>query len=169
MRRAFEICFAAVAMVFGGVSLSTNQRLYRFLVKSRFKLVVFPAVQSRLSVCGSCRRQPSVWTISRLVTPVYNDFSSCPIQTLGLRSLAGDSRVSGRFRDIIHEPKLHLMNRIYNNVRLFSIRGAFSMSLMVFRILMYNWDLFHSGIVKCTSNFQKNSISIWPLICTWVT
>ena len=37
----------------GGVSLSTNQRLYRFLVKPRFELVVFPANQSRLSVYGA--------------------------------------------------------------------------------------------------------------------
>ena len=53
MQRAFEICFAAVVMLFVGVSLTTNQRLYRFLVKPRFELVVFPAVQSRLSVCGA--------------------------------------------------------------------------------------------------------------------
>ena len=53
MQRAFEICFAAVVMVFGGMSLSTNQRIYRFLVKPRFELVVFPADQSRLSVCGA--------------------------------------------------------------------------------------------------------------------
>ena len=44
MQRGFEICFAAVVMVFGGVSLLTNQKLYRFLVKPRFELVVFPAV-----------------------------------------------------------------------------------------------------------------------------
>ena len=53
MQRVFEICFAAVVMVFGGVSLLTNQRLYRFLVKPRFELGVFPADQSRLSVCGA--------------------------------------------------------------------------------------------------------------------
>ena len=53
MQRAFKICFAAVVMVFGGMSLSTNQMLYRFFVKPRFELVVFPAVQSRLSVCGA--------------------------------------------------------------------------------------------------------------------
>ena len=53
MQRAFDICFAAVVIVFGGVSLSTNQRLYRFVVKPRFELVVFPAEQSRLSVCGA--------------------------------------------------------------------------------------------------------------------
>ena len=53
MRCAFEICFAAVVMVFGGVSLLTNQKLYRFLVKPRFELVGFPAFQSRLLVCGA--------------------------------------------------------------------------------------------------------------------
>ena len=53
MQRAFEICSAAVVMVFGGVSLSTNQRLYRVSVKPRFKLVVFPGDQSRLSVYGA--------------------------------------------------------------------------------------------------------------------
>ena len=53
MQRVFEIYFAAVVMVFGGVSLLTNQRLYRFLVKPRFELGVFPADQSRLSVCGA--------------------------------------------------------------------------------------------------------------------
>ena len=53
MQRVYEICFAAVVMVFGGVSLLTNQRLYRFLDKPRFELGVFPADQSRLSVCGA--------------------------------------------------------------------------------------------------------------------
>ena len=53
MQRVFEICFAAVVMVFGGVSLLTNQRLYRILVKPRFELGVFPADQSRLLVCGA--------------------------------------------------------------------------------------------------------------------
>ena len=53
MQRVFEICFAAVVMVFGGVSLLTNQKLYRFLVKPRFELGVFPADQSRLLVCGA--------------------------------------------------------------------------------------------------------------------
>ena len=48
MQRVFEICFAAVVMVFGGVSLLTNQRLYRFLVKPRLELGVFPAIRSRL-------------------------------------------------------------------------------------------------------------------------
>ena len=47
MQRVFEICFAAVAMVFGGVSLLTNQMLYRFLVKPRLKLGVFPVIRSR--------------------------------------------------------------------------------------------------------------------------
>ena len=50
---AFEICFVAVVMVFGGVSLLTNGKLYQFSVKPRFELVVFPAVQSRLLVCGA--------------------------------------------------------------------------------------------------------------------
>ena len=47
MQRVFEICFATVVMVFGGVSLLTNQRLYRFLVKPRFELGVFPVIRSR--------------------------------------------------------------------------------------------------------------------------
>ena len=47
MPRVLEICFAAVVMVFGGVSLLTNQRLYRFLVKPRFELGVFPVIRSR--------------------------------------------------------------------------------------------------------------------------
>ena len=47
MQRVFEICFAAVAMVFGGVSLLTNQRFYRILVKPRFELRVFPVIRSR--------------------------------------------------------------------------------------------------------------------------
>ena len=48
MQRGFEICFTAVVMVFGGVSLLTNQRLYRFLVKPRFELRVFPVIRSSL-------------------------------------------------------------------------------------------------------------------------
>ena len=49
MQRAFEICFAAVVMVFGDMSLLTNQKLYRFLVKPRFELslAIFPVYQSR--------------------------------------------------------------------------------------------------------------------------
>ena len=47
MQGAFEICFAAVAMVFGGVSLLTNQKLYRFLVNPRFELEIFPVNRSR--------------------------------------------------------------------------------------------------------------------------
>ena len=64
---AFKIYFAAVVMVLG-VSLLTNQKLYRFLVKPRFEFVIFPQFRSRLSVCGALRRQPIVWTISRLGT-----------------------------------------------------------------------------------------------------
>ena len=65
---AFKIYFAAVVMVLGGVSLLTNQKLYRFLVKPRFELnfVIFLQFRSRLLVCGALRRQPIVWTISRL-------------------------------------------------------------------------------------------------------
>ena len=67
MQRVFEICFAAVAMVFGGVSLLTNQSLYRFLVKPRFYLgVFFQQFGPDQSVCGALRRRPIVWTISRL-------------------------------------------------------------------------------------------------------
>ena len=66
MQRAFEICFAAVVMVFGGVSLLTNQKLYRFLVKPRFELVIYPVFWSRPSDCGALWRQSIVWTISRL-------------------------------------------------------------------------------------------------------
>ena len=47
MLHVFVICFAAVVMVFGGVSLLTNQMLYRFLVKTRFELGVFPVIRSR--------------------------------------------------------------------------------------------------------------------------
>ena len=47
MQRIFEIRFAAVVMVFGGVSLLTNQRLYRFLVKPRNELGVYPVDRSR--------------------------------------------------------------------------------------------------------------------------
>ena len=50
---AFKIYFAAVVMVLGGVSLLTNQKLYRFLVKPRFEFVIFPQFRSRLSVCGA--------------------------------------------------------------------------------------------------------------------
>ena len=63
---AFKIYFAAVVMVLGGVSLLTNQKLYRFLVKPHFEFAIFPQFRSRLSVCGALRRQPIVWTISRL-------------------------------------------------------------------------------------------------------
>ena len=42
MQRFFEICFTAVVMVFGGVSLSTNQRL-----KSGTKIDVFDIVAIR--------------------------------------------------------------------------------------------------------------------------
>ena len=41
---AFKIYFAAVVMVLGGVSLLTNQKLYRFLVKPRFEFVIFSTV-----------------------------------------------------------------------------------------------------------------------------
>ena len=66
MQRAFEICFAAAAMVLEGVSLLTNQKLYQFLVKPYFELAISPVFRSRPSVCESLRRQPIVWTISRL-------------------------------------------------------------------------------------------------------
>ena len=48
MQRAFKIYFAAVVMVLGGVSLLTNQKLYRFLVKPHFEFTVFPQFRSRL-------------------------------------------------------------------------------------------------------------------------
>ena len=48
MQRAFKIHFAAVVMVLGGVSLLTNQKLYRFLVKPHFEFTVFPQFRSRL-------------------------------------------------------------------------------------------------------------------------
>ena len=67
MQRAFEICFAAVVMVFGGVSRLTHQKLYRFLVKPRFELAIFPVFRSRPSDCVALRRQPIVWTISKLI------------------------------------------------------------------------------------------------------
>ena len=43
IQRAFGICFhgTAVAMEFGGVSVLTNQRLYRFLVKPLFDFIFF--------------------------------------------------------------------------------------------------------------------------------
>ena len=66
MQRAFEICVAAVVMMFGGVSLLTNQKLYRFLVKHRFELSIFQLIGPDQSVCEALRRQPIVWTISRL-------------------------------------------------------------------------------------------------------
>ena len=66
MQRVFEICFAAVVMVFGGVSLLTNQRLYRFLVKPRFEMGFFQLTNPDSWSAELCRRQPSVWTISRL-------------------------------------------------------------------------------------------------------
>ena len=67
---AFKIYFAAVVMVLGGVSLLINQKLDRFLVKPRFEFVMFPQFRSRLSVCGALRRQPIVWTISKLFSRV---------------------------------------------------------------------------------------------------
>ena len=71
MQRVFEICFAAVVMVFGGVSLLTNQRLYRFLVKPRFELGFFQLFDPDQLVRGALRRQPIVWTISRLPVRQY--------------------------------------------------------------------------------------------------
>ena len=43
LERTFEICFAAVVIVFEGVSLLTNQKLYPVLVKPRFELAIFLA------------------------------------------------------------------------------------------------------------------------------
>ena len=61
---AFEICFAAVVMLFWGVgvSLLTNQKLYRFFVKPAlfWTCIFFSAFRSRPSVFGALRRQPSL-------------------------------------------------------------------------------------------------------------
>ena len=67
MQRAFKIYFAAVVMVLGGVSLLTNQKLYRFLVKPHFEFTVFHSFGPDYSVRGALRRRPIVWTISRLL------------------------------------------------------------------------------------------------------
>ena len=67
MQRAFEICFAAVVMVFGGVSLITNQKLNRFKVKPRLELAIFLVFLSRPSDCGALQRPSCVWTIPRLI------------------------------------------------------------------------------------------------------
>ena len=61
MQRAFEICFAAVIMVFGGVSLLNNQTLYRVLVKPRFEL-------------------------ARMICLVLAIFPSFSVQTIGVQS-----------------------------------------------------------------------------------
>ena len=47
MQHAFAIGFAAVVIVFGGVSLLTNQKHYRFLVKPRLERSIFPVYRSR--------------------------------------------------------------------------------------------------------------------------
>ena len=79
---AFKIYFAAVVMVLGGVSLLTNQKLYRFLVKPLFEFVVFPQFRSRLSACRALRRHmerqiniySNIYTYLQIFRPRYKSF-----------------------------------------------------------------------------------------------